>query len=216
MATRQRISAALRDFRQELKRLRSLDKYSQSRLASSSGRPEKDSLSKKQLHLIAEGIFLSAYRAHENFTEEIFLLYCMGKLSPSGLKARKSYLLPKTYQHAEEMIKSSQPFLDWSSPDLVLKRSELYLRDGYPIKQVYVSNMQILRKLKSLRNHVVHNSRQSKTQFIKILRADIKTIPTKIPTPGEFILMNDPNNTGNCFLHTYLDAFENLAKKLGQ
>ena len=91
-----KVSAAHRDFSNELRSLRRTDSINQS----------NSSLSKKQLELLTEGVFLSAFRVYENFIEEIFLLFTLEKKSLSGAKPR-SFLKPKTYKHCRELIRSS-------------------------------------------------------------------------------------------------------------
>lgn len=125
--TRRAVSAALKDFQLEIRRLEKFDAENQRNFAASV-------LSQKQLHLLTEAIFFSSFRTYENFVRDIFLLYCMGKTPCSGRKKVKSFLSPLDFCHTENLIKSSMPFLDWSSPDTVIDRSELYLQNGFPIK----------------------------------------------------------------------------------
>lgn len=215
MANRRRISACLGDFDKEIKRLRSIKFHSQSNLNISLGRPKKNYITKRQMHLIQESTYFATFRTFENFIEEIFLLYCMGKRSQSGTHGIP-YLAPTTYAHAADMIKSSQQFLDWSSPDIIIERSELYLKDGEPFKLVISSNINKLRSYKHLRNHIAHNSNQSRINYLKVLNNFLRTVPTTIPTPGEFLSMNDPRHVGNTFLDSFIDDFERIAITLAE
>ena len=132
MKPRRYVSAVLNDFTAEIKRLKRLDRDTQQRLSSSLGRPTKGSLTKKQVHLITENLFFSAFRAYESLIEDVFLLYVMEKKPLSGRRP-KSYLNPRDFDHSANLIKSSMYFLDWTSSDILIKRSELYLKDGYPV-----------------------------------------------------------------------------------
>src|SRR5688572_27353571 len=123
LVRRTSISAAKKNFITEISRLRRFDHQNQVNYS-------RGDLSKSQIDLLVEAIFFSAFRAYENFLREIFLLHCMGK---SWSKRRKptSYLRSLNFEHTERLIKSSMQFLDWTSPDTVITRSELYLKDGF-------------------------------------------------------------------------------------
>lgn len=146
LVRRTSISAAKRDFINEISRLRRFDHQNQVNFA-------RGDLTKNQIDLLVEAIFFSAFRAYENFLREIFLLHCMGK---NWSKRRKpaSFLKSVNFEHTERLIKSSMQFLDWTSPDTVITRSELYLKDGFPFKIPITSNITALRDFKKLRNHI--------------------------------------------------------------
>lgn len=71
---------------------------------------------------------------------DVFLLYCLEKRPQTGKKVG-SYLKPKSFHHAEQLIQSSMPFLDWVSPETVVSRAELYLDQGFPIKLPVATNL---------------------------------------------------------------------------
>ena len=130
---RTRHSATLRDFCPELDRLERFDAANQEDFSTSGRVTGVRRLSQRQLHLLTEATFFAAFRAYEGFVRDIFLLYCLEKRPPSGAKA-KSFLKPKNFDHAELLIQSSKSFLDWAGPDDVIKRADLYLNDGFPVK----------------------------------------------------------------------------------
>lgn len=172
-----KISAAHRDFAKELNSLIRLDSINQSNTG----------LSKGQLELLTEGIFLSAFRAYENYVEEVFLLYTLEKKSLSGFKP-KSYLQPKSYDHSRDLIRSSMPFLDWSNPESVMERASIYLSSGEPMKTALAGATRDLLDMKTLRNQIAHNSEESKIKYAKLLRREYGTAPLKIPPPGRHLL----------------------------
>ena len=96
MISRRKHSAVLRDFLSELHRLESFDAENQKKF-------NKRKLTIQQLHLLTEAIFFAAFRAYEAFLRDTFLLYCMGK-APNNRKKIKSYLSPKNFSHAEQLI----------------------------------------------------------------------------------------------------------------
>jgi hypothetical protein len=162
------------------------------------------------MHLLSEAVFFAAFRAYGQFLRNVFLLYCCG-IKPSERKVVRSYLKPRSIQHAEELVQSSMPFLDWSSPDTLLERSETYLKDGYPIKAPITTNLDTLRELKKVRNHIAHMSKESLEDFKKVVKAHYGTLPLRIPRPGEFLLLPSRRAKGNYYLREYMKIIEDVA-----
>lgn len=196
---RRRVSAPYREFINELDALTRLDADNQSRFSSSASR--------RQLILLSEGVFFSTFRVFERFLEDVFVLYTLEKPSISGLKYR-SYLKPRNFSHGRELIQSSMPYLDWTSPDNVLSRSETYLVEGAPIKGAIVSSMDTLRDMKKIRNHIAHDSRESLIGYKAVITKHYKTIPLSIPRPGEYLLQMVPKSTPS--KHYLVHYIENI------
>lgn len=202
--TRRSISAVLSDFQLEISRLEKFDNENQKNFAASS-------LSRKQLHLLTEAIFFSSFRTYENFIRDVFLLYCMGKNPCSGRRKVKSFLNPLDFHHTEDLIKSAMPFLDWSSPDAIIDRSELYLKDGFPIKAAIEPHLANLRDYKKIRNHIAHNSTESFNEFLKVLRKHYSVTPLTPPLPGEFLLLSTSSTTPQYRLQQFFETIKNVA-----
>ena len=206
---RRKPSAVLRDF------IASLDRYikfdTENQIAFSSG-TSGNKISKQQLHFLTESIFFSTFREYENFIRDIFLLYTLEKPHSSGIAVR-SYLKPKDFLHAESLIKSSMPFLDWASPDVVIERSEIYLKNGFPLKLPYTSNLSPLRDYKKIRNHISHNSLESLAGYKKVIKNHFGVIPLNMPTPGEFLLMHKRRST-KYIIQEFFELVRQLANEL--
>ncbi|MFZ2300783.1 MAG: hypothetical protein WAW10_02815 [Gallionella sp.] len=202
--TRRAVPAALKDFQLEVCRLVKFDAENQKNFAASA-------LSKKQLHLLTEAIFFSSFRAYENFIRDIFLLYCMERNPCSGRKKVKSFLSPLDFLHTENLIKSAMPFLDWSSPDTIIERSELYLKNGFPIKDAIEPYLLELREFKKVRNHIAHNSTESLKEYLKVLKKHYSVIPLTPPPPGEFLLLSASGNSAMYKLQQFFDTIKNVA-----
>lgn len=203
-------SACLSTLQSEFRTLRELDDKNQQLFMRSNS---AGGLTKAQLHLLTESVFFAAFRAYEQFLRNVFLLYCCG-IQSCGRKLVRSFLQPKTIQHAETLLKSSMSFLDWSSPDTLIERAEAYLKDGYPLKTPLTTNLEELRTLKKVRNHIAHMSAESLTEFKKVLKTHYGTIPLKLPRPGEFLLLKTKNNPTSYYLRSYMDLMENIAMQL--
>jgi hypothetical protein len=200
------ISAAKKDFISEISRLRRFDHKNQINFSNGA-------ISQNQIELLVEAIFFSAFRAYENFIREIFLLHCMGK---KWSKQRKpvSYLRSLNFGHTERLIKSAMQFLDWTSPDTVVTRSELYLKDGFPFKTPITSNISELRDFKKLRNHIAHNSPESYVEFQKVVKNYYTTLPLSIPTTGEYLMLPSKVNPSNYILIDCFDLMEEISNHI--
>lgn len=203
-----KISAVLNDFKEELRKLENYDNNNQKRFSSI-----PSTLTSHQLNLLTESIFFRAFRAYENFVREIFLLYCNEK-QPNKRKKVRSYLKPRNFKHTEELMKSSMNFLDWNQPDNVIKRADLYLKDGFPVKLPYTTNRNELLNLKRIRNHIAHNSQESLDKYKIVLRSHFGVNPLNIPSPGEFLLLTHRTNQNMYNLQYYFGILNNISDDL--
>jgi hypothetical protein len=206
VAYRSKVSPAYRSFMKEISRLESFDLSNQKKYANKE-------LTKAQIELLVESIFFAGFRRYEGFIREIFLLYCMEK-QPSKKPRVKSFLKPKSFHHSEQLIKSSMPFLDWTSPDTVIERAELYLDNGYPIKLPYTTNLQPLREFKKLRNHIAHNSAESQIEYEKVVRMYYGVAPLKIPNTGQYLMLSSKRNPANYNLLDFFDLMKSISLQL--
>jgi hypothetical protein len=210
---RRKISAAYNDFIEIIGRLERLNNENQTKFSISGTHSGPVRLSKQQLFILTESIFFNGYRAYENFLRDIFLLYCLEKKPKTG-DIVESYLKPKDFDHAESLIQSAMPFLDWSSPSNVITRSEIYLSEGFPIKTPITSNKSLLTDYKRIRNHIAHNSKESLLDYKKTLVTHLNTIPLSIPSAGEFLLMKERRNAHKYKLITFFELMRKIANDL--
>jgi hypothetical protein len=106
------------------------------------------------------------------------------------------------------------PFLDWSKPDTLVERSETYLKDGYPIKAAMTTNLERLREMKKIRNHIAHMSKESFEDFKKVVERHYATLPLRTPRPGEFLLLPSRRISGNYYLLEYMKIIEDVATSM--
>lgn len=201
-----KISAAYNDFCSQINSLKSFDSTNQTNF-------QNNGLSKKQLHFLTESIFFNAFREYENLVRDVFLLYTQEKKRMDGRKVT-SYLNPKDFFHAESLIKSSMPFLDWNTPNKVIERSELYLKDGYPIKTPYTVYRTELFQYKRLRNHIAHNSAESLKSYMKVLRSYFGTNPLNTPNVGEYLVLTSKQDGTKYHLLEFFDLIEEMANRI--
>jgi len=206
---RVKISAPYREVIQQIDSFIRIDKNNQQRFGSTSTKKPEHNFSTQQFLLLTEALFISAYTQFEAFLEDVFLLYTLEKPTISNIRP-KSYLSPRDFDHAFDLIKSSMPHLDWTDPDTVIKRAETYLKDGGPIKNVLAGNRVLLNNMKRIRNHIAHNSRESLKQYKSVLLDHYKIVPLKIPRPGEFLLNMVPQS--NPRIHYLLHYLQNIKR----
>lgn len=209
-SARRKISAAYIDFIKEIKRLEKFDRQNQARFTTNG---LSTGISRRQLYLLTEALFFAGFRAYENFLRDIFLLYCLEKRPRSG-QIVSSFLKPKDFLQAEDLIKSAMPFLDWSNPTKMIERAETYLDHGFPIKLPISTNKDILLDYKNIRNHIAHNSRESMDNYKRVLIKHYGTIPIRIPSPGEFLLVIDKKNKTKYKLLIFFDKMKEIARDL--
>jgi hypothetical protein len=199
-----KISACYNCFIQEVIKLERFDYLNHKKFNS-------HELTKAQMELMVESIFFAAFRSYEGFIREIFILYCLEKNTPTKTKII-SYLKPRDFKHSELLVKSSMPFLDWTNPETIIERSELYLENGYPIKLPYTTNLQQLKDFKKLRNHIAHNSLESETQYEKLVSTYYNGVkPLVIPTPGQYLMLPSKRKATNYLLLDFLDLMKKIS-----
>lgn len=206
--SRRKISAVVKDFSQEIKKLERFDAENQAKFTSI-----PCMISKTQLHFLTEAIFSRAFRAYECLVRDTFLLYTLEKRPRSGARVT-SYLKPRNFLHAETLIQSSLRYLQWSSPDIVIERAEIYLEDGFPIKLPLTTNSLPLHDFRKIRNHIAHNSKKSLDDYKSVLRQHFTTIPLSIPTPGEFLLLSDRIDPSKYKLLVFFELMNSLMSDL--
>lgn len=195
---RVKISASVNWFTQEIARLRRFDFENQTKFAA--GR-----LTRSQQELLVESMFFNGYRSYEGFIREVFILYCMEKKSSKRPNA-KSFLKPNNFLHAEQLLRSSMAFLDWTNADTVIERAELFLNNGHPIKLPYTTHKVQLNNFKKIRNHIAHNSIESEIHFSKVVQGYYHGImPLSIPTPAQYLMLSSRTNPANYILLDFFD-----------
>ncbi|CAI8819830.1 hypothetical protein [Pseudomonas chlororaphis] len=166
-------------------------------------------------HLLYEAIFLRLFRAYENLLESAFISYLTGEPTTGGVPVR-SHVTPTDRDHARALVTSSQPFLDWTSPPVVMKRAETYIVDGDPIRAAIAASQSHLQQAKKIRNHIAHNSTESEKEFNKIVVQLLLTPPMSKLSAGE--LLSCTPTAGPCarkeILSFFLEKLESTARAL--
>ena len=172
-------------------------------------------ISAPERFLLYEAIFLRVFRAYENLLEETFVSYLVGEQSASG-NAVPCFVTPRDRDHARAIVTSSQPFLDWTSPPVVITRSETYINGGDPVRSAITASQQYLQIAKKLRNHIAHNSRESTQEFRKVVQEFLLTLPVQLPSAGELLAQRPARGPANRMevLEYFIEKLESTAKAI--
>lgn len=211
--TSRRLDTAHSNFTRELDKLLRLDGENQRRFRAGPGRPGVATITKTQMAVLSEGVFLAAFRHFETMLQESFALYVVGKKTNSGIKAR-SYLSPRSMDHGLELMQSGMTFLEWNAPSKVISRAELYLSDGYPVKDVVTTNRVLFDDARVIRNHIAHRSKESMRSYRSVAARLLTTAPGAVPDPGELLQSTNPLVPAEYFLITFLEGFRRISTEL--
>ncbi len=107
--------------------------------------------------LVAEACFLKLFVALEEFLEVSFAHYLAGRMSTERWRPSK-YAKPIDTEHALNMLRGVQPFVDWSNPEKVILYACLYFKEGEPYKTPLSGAISHLKSMKTVRNSSAHLS----------------------------------------------------------
>ncbi len=163
------------------------------------------------LELAVEYVFLSGYKAWENFLESVFVSQSRYNDPVSGRRLFP-YLAPRTERHAHDIIKLERRFVDWTDPEAVVSRAEILFRNSRIITDPIKSSMQDLRDAKRVRNFIAHGSGEALRLFQDM---SIKRLGKKSKSAGEF-LQSFPRDATFHYAIYYLETFKDLACKISK
>lgn len=168
-------------------------------------------LKKEALELAIEYVFLSGYKAWENFLESVFVSQARYN-DPVAGKRLYPFLAPRTEIHAHEILKLEKRYLDWTDPETVVSRAEILFRNSRFIADPIKSSMQDLRDAKRVRNHIAHGSGETLRLFHDL---SVKRLGKKSKTAGEF-LQAFPAHSSVHYAVYYLEKFKQLVNDISQ
>lgn len=174
-----------------------------------------DAASYPKTTLIAESVFLIAWRTLEQAIAQVFFHYCCGGASLEGNQPKR-YVEARDRRHAEDFIRGERVFIEWNSFDAIIKRCEIFFEEGGPIKASMAAYRQQWVNGKSIRNHIAHGSTESSRQFANAVRSHLNTMPIPNPSPGDFLLRREIQGAkkGTLIITNYLDFMTELAKSV--
>ena len=169
----------------------------------------KSGLKKQYKLTIVELAYLKIYLAWEQFLEETLLGYMMGGQSAKGYKV-SSYVFPKNYSHALDIINQGRDYSIWT-PDVVIRKANQFFK-RHPYVRILNPLIRYLNEMKCVRNAIAHSSKTSREKFKTLVRSRIGYASYKV-TPGHF-LAKSPSVAAPTFFEYYTSFLINASKKI--
>jgi len=157
--------------------------------------------------------YLQGFLAWEQFIEESFILYLLGKKSPSGFRPFR-YAFPPNRKHAQDLAKGDRRFSDWTNASHVVEKAQRYFRDGKPYYDALRSRTNLLSEMKTIRNAITHRSSESDERFQALVRTKLTYYPSDV-SPGGFLdTVVAGSSPPQRYLEYYFEQLEAVADKI--
>jgi len=165
---------------------------------------------KSKIYLIVELSFLQLFTSWEQFLEETFVRYMCGCITQNGYSPKR-FVNPRTLKHALEIISQGRQYVDWTKPEDVIDRAELFFDKGEPFANTLRTASNQLEEMKTLRNRIAHRSRHSEKRFQTVVLQKMGYNPHNM-VPGKFLLQRIPSSNTRTVLQEYGDLLLALSK----
>ena len=144
---------------------------------------------------VTEAAVVKIYITWESFLEECFIIYSMCEPSCSGMLYVR-YSTPLNSDHARSIALGTRDFVEWGSPDIVIRLCKLYFDNGEPFKSVLSGIYSDLLNLKNIRKAAAHLSSTTRKKLDAVAAALFG-----IPSPGiavsDLVVAIHPNGLPN-------------------
>ena len=123
---------------------------------------------KTELESIFELAFLNAFVAFENELTELLKTNLLMPTGSDGLL--RSKYVPLNRMDAERLLLGTQRYFQLLPVEQMEKISKVYLKDGRPFTTLSTVQKGSIAKSHAIRNHIAHNSPDSKKTYLKRVR----------------------------------------------
>lgn len=162
--------------------------------------------------MVVKQAFLSVFTEWEHFLEHSTIAYVLGAPSINGHSPR-CFISPKDEEHANKLIKGTSLYPDWSNMDAIINLEESLFEDGAPYKKTLQGFSSKYKEMKTIRNHIVHNSIKSRDQFDTLVRTALNASSVGI-SPTDFLLSKKRNKP--LFYQLYISHIRNASKTIAE
>lgn len=162
--------------------------------------------------LVIKQSFVNVFTEWEHFLENSAIAYALGQPSSLGHSVTR-YIFPTDEDHANQLIKGSSTYPDWSNLELVVKLTESFFERGEPYKSALHGFSSKYKNMKKLRNVIVHNSTKSRDAFDTLVRTALRASSVGI-SPTDFLLSKKGSNL--FFYELYITHIHNAAKIIAE
>lgn len=157
--------------------------------------------------MVVKQAFLSVFTEWEHFLENATVAYALGEVSIAGFAPTK-YVSPLDEDHANQLIKGTSTYPDWTKMELVIKIEKAFFENGEPFVSAIQGFQSKYNEIKKVRNVIVHNSVKSRDEFNSLVRTALRAASVGI-SPVEFLLSQ--KNREPFFYVTYITHIKNAA-----
>ncbi len=142
--------------------------------------------------LVVEMAYLKSFLAWEEFLQESFVLYLLGKVSPSGYRPT-CCISPRNRNHALDITRNGRSYADWTAVNSIVDRAGIFFNRGEPFSNSLRPKTNLFDEMKTIRNALAHNTDETNTRFASLVRRRLGHFPPRL-TPGRFLSMIIPGS----------------------
>jgi hypothetical protein len=140
----------------------------------------------------------------EIFLEQTFTRFMCGAKNSAGFPEVR-YVNPANLQHALNILKQNQRYVDWTVGSDVIQRAKLYFKNGEPFSTTLGGSLNYLTEMKTIRNRIAHESKKVEENFRELVRQKVGHLKRGM-VPGKLLMSRVPiTNTRNV-----LEEYENV------
>lgn len=161
---------------------------------------------------VVKQAFINVFTEWEHFLEKTTIAYTLGEPSIKGFSPLK-YVNPIDEDHAENLIKGTANYPDWSDIEKVLKIEKTLFKDGEPYSTALHGFSAKFKDIKKVRNIIVHNSKKSSEEFNSVVRTSLRASSVGI-SPVEFLLSH--KNSAPYFYVIFITHLNNAARIISE
>lgn len=169
---------------------------------------------KKDLQdLVIRQAFLCVFTEWEHFLENTTIEYILGEPSKNGGYPTR-YVFPRDFYHADKIIRGTGAYPDWSKMDVVKELEESLFKNGDPYLSALNGISSKYKDMQKVRNHIVHNSVKSGSNFDSLVRTALSAGRVGI-SPTEFLISKKNRNTPR-FFEQYIGYIRIAAQQIAE
>ncbi len=170
-----------------------------------------------QIEWGAEAALLKLVLGGERFFEIAMALYVLGERSPRGYRPRRLRRFDAPLREVLDVFRGDQAYIGWTSPDVVIKRAERWVKAGEPFQTTLSGASQLLGYLVKMRNVVAHESDSAFEKYRNATRALYGGLPKRV-YPGRQLMAPPPTGiaylTGPTLFDAALAAYRLIAARI--
>jgi hypothetical protein len=141
-------------------------------------------VSRQEVSLFYEGIFLRTVTSFEGLVEDLFVGLLTGRLRPGrNVHPRISI---QSHTVAREIMLGGRPYVDWLPYHFTDKRADAFFRGGRPFSKLDNADKRSLERMLIIRHAVAHQSRAARQRFEREVIGTAPLLPGE-RTPAGFL-----------------------------